>query len=138
MVSGESLKYIETRGYTKGDGDGVAWSEAVNESIKALAWLSRAELPELDSSEWEYILNCYTSRNVEYSFPLRIASDLMDNVGALELSELSKDYAALVKKCHAMTQAQQFAIMNYVRMFWTKDRKAESFDATIQAIIDEM
>lgn len=120
MLSEQAQRYIDTRGYTKGGGEDYAWSEAVNETFKAAQWVAESSLPELSQAEWQHILNAHSGVIIDYTPPYRLASDLMDNVGAVSLEELDPDYAALVRKLHSMSQAAQFAVLDFTRKFWAR------------------
>lgn len=118
MLSDLTQKFIGDR--SRQDGD-IAWSENLNEGIKALSWIASAELPELTQSEWQTILNVYAGSAIDYTPPYRVASDMMDDRGAISIDELEPEYAALVRKIHGMTQAQQWAILDFAKRFWARD-----------------
>lgn len=130
MFSESTVNYIEAR--TKED-DEISWSKALNEGFKALQWLTKEALPDFDAQEWQAILNVYAGSFIEFNPPFRIASDMMDDAGAIALEELSPEYAALVKKVHGMSQLQQFAILDFVQKFWSK-----SWDGDMSEIIKQI
>lgn len=134
MFSELTQDYIAAR--TRSD-DNIAWSEALNEGFKALKWLSQQALPELSAEEWQIILNAYAGSIVSFNPPYRVASDLMDDVGAISIEELEPEYAALVKKVHSMDQMGQYAIMDFVQKFWAKDWSDKPDFAAIAAEIKE-
>lgn len=119
MISEETQGYAAAR--TKTPIEEVTWSAPVNEAFKALKWLSNEALPDLSPSEWEVILNAYAGSIVSFNPPFRVASDLMDDAGAISLEELKPDHAAIVKRVHGMSQIEQFAIMDFVQKFWARD-----------------
>ena len=100
--------------------DGPKWSESINATFEQFRHLLKTSLPELTVDEWTYILNVYAGCYFPaHSVPARIASDMMDNVGAISLDALSDDYGALVRKAHAMSQVEQLAILYFVQIFWS-------------------
>lgn len=118
MFSDATVSFIRARNKTEDD---IMWSQALNESFKALSWLIRESLPDLPVDDWEKIMNVYAGRWIEFQPPFRIASDIMDHHGALELQQLELDWASLAIRLHGMSQAQQYAIMEFVRVFWSHD-----------------
>lgn len=119
FLSDVTVDWIEST--TKKDhpaSDGPKWSEAINATFEQFRFLLRTSLPELSADEWQTILNVYAGCYFPaHGVPARIASDMMDNVGAVDINELSEDYAALVRKAHAMSQVEQLAVLYFVQMF---------------------
>jgi hypothetical protein len=102
--------------------DQVNLSGGLNEMVSRYTWMVRASLPELDKTEWQTILNVYSGTVIDdFVAPARIASDMMDSVGAISLDALEPDYRALVEKTHAWSQAEQLAALDFVQQFWAKD-----------------
>lgn len=135
MFSDNTVSYIQSR--TRYESE-IAWSQALNEGFKALSWITRQALPELTTGEWTIILNVYAGTWIEFHPPFRIASDIMDNFGEVDIAQLDDDIADLVKKVYAMSQIEQFAIMSFVQIFWANNWNSEpDFDA-IAAKIKEM
>lgn len=135
MFSDNTVSYIQSR--TRHESE-IAWSQALNEGFKALSWITRQALPELTTGEWTIILNVYAGTWIEFHPPFRIASDIMDNFGEVDIIQLDDDIADLVKKVYAMSQIEQFAIMSFVQIFWANNWNGEpDFDA-IAAKIKEM
>ena len=128
MFSERTLDYIRNRVRSE---DEIAWSQALNEGFKALSWLTKEALPDLNRSEWEVILNVYAGCIIEFHQPFRIASDIMDNFGALELAQLDPQVAAVATKIHGMSQMEQFAILDFVKIFWCNDWSQEPDFASI-------
>lgn len=113
----------------------ITWSRFINESINILEYLSKTELPELTSEECQIILNTYAGCFIELVPPFRIASDIMDDLGVVDLQNLAPEIANFVKKVHGFTQAQQFSILDFVRKFWVRDRSdCKDFSEIIQKI----
>ncbi|MGI9277857.1 MAG: hypothetical protein ACR2PT_23790 [Endozoicomonas sp.] len=107
------------------EGVGVGWSENVNFNIRALRFLIQDNMPALTVEQWRIILNTYNGISIESDVPpYRIASDMMDHYGVLELSELKNDdIRQTVRTVHGFTQSQQFAILDVVLRFWCADWK---------------
>jgi len=100
--------------------DGPKWSEAINATFEQFRFLMRESLPDLSQDEWTIILNVYAGCYFPaHGVPARIASDMMDNVGAVSVEDLTPDYAALVRKVHALSQPQQLAVLYFVQIFWS-------------------
>ncbi len=96
------------------------WSRVINQQIEASMWLFRSSLPDLSDAEWEYILNAYAGSWEPMKFPpYRVASDLMDHEGVLDVND--HPMPDLVRRIHAMSQAEQYAILMFVQMFWRND-----------------
>lgn len=121
------------------DGSKISFASQVNEVINRYRWICKASLPDLSESEWEAILNCYAGCFMQEQYPpYRIASDLMDDRGAIDLAALADsdpEYAALVRKVHAMSQAEQLAILDLVQRFWAgKWDHMENFGAILEEL----
>lgn len=112
-------------------------SGTTNELLRRYDWLIRASLPELTDNEWQTLCNVYAGCWLgEFVPPARIASDMMDDVGAVALEGLEPDYAALVRKAHGWTQAEQLAVLDFIQRFWCADWSgAESFAAIKQQLL---
>ena len=117
MLSDETLAAIESR-KVKG-ADDVLWSQSVNSCFEKTEWVIKHALPELTGDEWQMLFNVYAGCWLnDFMPPYRIASDMMDDAGAISLDELNDDYAALVKKVHGFSQVEQFAITEVIQKFW--------------------
>jgi len=95
------------------------WSEAVNETVEQFRYLLRESLPNLSMDEWTILLNIYARCPYPaHGIPPRIASDMMDSMGAALIEDVKNpDYAALVRKTHGMSQIEQLAILYFIQMF---------------------
>jgi hypothetical protein len=139
FLSGHTVSWIEstTSVNTKEAEEGPRWSEAINATFEQFRFLLREALPELDADEWETILNVYAGIYFPaHGVPARIASDMMDNLGEISVENVeavNPGYAALVKKVHAMPQAQQLAILYFVQIFWSSDWRGE-WDEIVEEI----
>jgi predicted small metal-binding protein len=114
MLNEGTLNYIKARVRDESD---IGWSEVLNEGFRALKWLSNQALPDLTPEEWQYILNAYSACMMSFNPPYRIASDLMYSAGAVSIEELTPEYADLVKKIHAMSELEQYAIQDFAIKF---------------------
>lgn len=105
--------------YTQGGRDNGSLSEHINAMIERYDWIMRYSLPDMTAEQWQMLLNVYAgSEMTSYHPPYRIASDIMDCYGVLELSELDASLAETVRQIHAMSQAQQCAILDACQRFW--------------------
>jgi hypothetical protein len=101
---------------------GAKWSEAINATFEQLIYLVRSSLPELSVKEWEIILNVYAGCYFPaHGVPARIASDIMDNFGEVDIDDIKPELAAFVRKTHAMSQTEQLAILYVAQMFLSKN-----------------
>jgi len=101
--------------------DDINYSQGINESISIAQWLASELLPELTPGEWEIILNTYAGCIVDHRMSYRIASDIMDGRGIIEMSELERPARELVQKTHKMSQPEQYAVIEFVRHFWNNE-----------------
>ena len=121
MLSPKTQEYIDAR--TREDEE-VAWSETLNETFDMLKYISQCSLPELSKKEWDLILSVYAGHiQTPFRIPFRIASDIMDALGVIEIDEVVPEIKEIIKKIHKMSQAEQYAIMDFVRKFWAKKRE---------------
>lgn len=116
------------------DEGGPSTSGVINAVLERYRWVCKSTLPDLTTLEWETLLNVYTGCEMSsYSPPYRVASDMMDDRGEVDLAVLAEtdpDYAELVRKVHAMTQAEQLAIIDFCQRFWSRDWSSyPDFDA---------
>ena len=101
------------------DEDHPKWSGVINQTMTAAKWIASQSLPDLSPAEWELIVDAYIDIGNRESLqhpPYRIASDLMDYLGLLDVADHPNP--ELVKRIHAMGQAEQFAILTCVQRFW--------------------
>jgi len=117
ILSDLTLRSINSR--KSKNADEILWSQAVNNSFQKNEWLIKELLPQMAGDEWKIILNVYTGCWLEdFQGSYRISSDIMDDVGVINIDELSKEYRDMVKKMHKLTQAEQWAITEVVHKFW--------------------
>ena len=89
-------------------------SAHINNAFEQLAHLARAEKPELSKSEWIELYNVYAGSDLtRLVMPFDLADDLRTHYGTLP-----QDLTELYNKLAEMTQAQQFAVLDAVRVYW--------------------
>lgn len=112
----------------------IAWSNLINRSIIVNDFLFRESLPDFSVEEWQAILNTYTGcYGILEHPPFRVASDMMDNRGLINVDDHPD--TELVIRIHAMSQAEQFAILSFVERFWCNDwDHVEDFNEVIETI----
>ncbi|HFC8543930.1 TPA: hypothetical protein ACFP4Q_002088 [Neisseria weaveri] len=96
------------------------WSGTINSAFELLSHLAKTEKPELSGEEWAEIYNIYAGSELsKLCLPINIAADLMMHYGATITSQLPEHCQPLVERLVNMTQAQQFAILDTVRVYWS-------------------
>lgn len=110
-LSKNALQYVTDR-TPQGEQKGL--SAHINNAFEQLAHLTRAEKPELSKSEWVELYNVYAGSDLtRLVMPFDLADDLRTHYGTLP-----QDLTALYDKLAEMTQAQQFAVLDAVRVYW--------------------
>lgn len=110
-LSKGALQYVTDR-TPQGEQKGL--SAHINNAFEQLAHLARAEKPELSQAEWIELYNVYAGSDLtRLTLPFDLADDLHTHYGTLP-----QDLTALYDKLSGMTQAQQFAVIDAVRLFW--------------------
>ena len=110
-LSKGALQYVTDR-TPQGEQKGL--SAHINNALEQLAHLARAEKPELSQAEWIELYNVYAGSDLtRLTLPFDLADDLRTHYGTLP-----QDLTALYDKLSGMTQAQQFAVIDAVRLFW--------------------
>lgn len=128
-----------TRNETNNDNENpmenITWSRFINESIGLLDYIAKTELPKFSHHEWQIILNTYSGCLIELIPPFRVASDIMDDLGVVDLEKLDSEISCLIKKIHGLSQSQQYAILDFVRQFWARNwDHVKDFDEIINTI----
>lgn len=110
-LSDSAWKYVTDR-TPQGEQKGL--SAHINNAFEQLAHLARAEKPELSKSEWVELYNVYAGSDLtRLVMPFDLADDLRTHYGIL-----TQELTALYDKLAGMTQAQQFAALDAVRVYW--------------------
>lgn len=112
-LTAESVAYMAARA-----GE-INFSAAVNAAFEQLAHLARTEMPTLDDEELAELCNVYAGSDLtRIALPINLAADLMTHYGATITSQLPDNCQNLVEHLVTMTQAQQFSLLDKVRVFW--------------------
>jgi len=120
------------------DDDAPQWSNIINQQLSAADWAFRQSLPKLTTTEWQVILNAYAGTcDTLQARPYCIASDLMDDLGLIAVDDHPNP--ELVKRIHGMSQAEQFAILTFVQIFWSNSwDDVADFAEVITAISEKL
>ena len=117
-LTADSVGYIEAR---TGEGE-MNFSASINAAFEQLAYLARAELPDITDVDFSLLCNVYAGSDLSrIALPLNLARDLLDHYGATIPGELPEDAHNLIEVLAGMSQAQQFALIDAVRVFWCQD-----------------
>ncbi len=110
-LSGAAEQYIADR---TAQAEKPNLSAHINNAFEQLAHLASAEKPELSKLEWVELYNVYAGSDLtRLVMPFDLADDLRTHYGTLP-----QDLTALYDKLAEMTQAQQFAVLDAVRVYW--------------------
>lgn len=109
------------------------WSSSINATYAEFRHLLRDALPDLTQAEWALLLDAQNGNLSRFRLPIRLSNQLMDNVGALALDDVTAEYGALVRKCHAMNQTEQLAATYFCHLFWSS-RWACDWEDVVAAI----
>ena len=110
-LSGAAEQYIADR---TAQAEKPNLSAHINNAFEQLAHLTRTEKPELSKSEWVELYNVYAGSDLtRLVMPFDLADDLRTHYGTLP-----QDLTELYDKLAEMTQAQQFAVLDAVRVYW--------------------
>ena len=116
-LSKNALQYITDR-TQQGEQKGL--SAHINNAFEQLAHLARVEKPELSKSEWIELCNIYAGSDLtRLVMPFDLADDVRTHYGTLP-----QELTALYDKLAGMTQAQQFAVLDAVRVYWASGEDA--------------
>nr|DAR35248.1 MAG TPA: hypothetical protein [Caudoviricetes sp.]DAT31981.1 MAG TPA: hypothetical protein [Caudoviricetes sp.] len=116
-LSKNALQYITDR-TQQGEQKGL--SAHINNAFEQLAHLARVEKPELSKSEWIELCNIYAGSDLtRLAMPFDLADDVRAHYGTLP-----QELTALYDKLAGMTQAQQFAVLDAVRVYWASGEDA--------------
>lgn len=85
------------------------YSGSINAGLLMLEALMAQSKPEFSEEEWVYLCKVYCA--VEFMMPIRIASDIMDDVGIYDISKIDAVGRSLIEKISTMSQCQQAAIL---------------------------
>jgi hypothetical protein len=91
------------------------WSEALNASVASLRHILKSSLPIFTASEWNDLIEAYPDPDLRG--PIRIAVDLMDKFGAVDVTDLTCYAQNLVRRTRMMSQAEQMAILYAIKIY---------------------
>lgn len=110
-LSDNTWQYITDR-TPQGEQKGL--SAHINNAFEQLAYLAKSEKPELSQTEWVELYNVYAGSDLtRLVMPFNLADDLRTRYGTLP-----QNLTALYDKLSDMMQAQQFAVLDSVRVYW--------------------
>jgi len=110
-LSDNTWQYITDR-TPQGEQKGL--SAHINNAFEQLAYLAKSEKPELSQTEWVELYNVYAGSDLtRLVMPFNLADDLCTRYGTLP-----QNLTALYDKLSDMMQAQQFAVLDSVRVYW--------------------
>ena len=114
QLNEQTETYINQRNTTD---DKPNISSHLNQAIAQLNYLSRTERPELTIQEWRELYNVYAGSDMTMiALPIDLANDVLTHYGASVPEQT--DCPDLIIKLKEMTQMQQFALVDAVRIFW--------------------
>lgn len=97
---------------------GKNYSGSINASLLLLEQLMIQSKPEFSEDEWVYLCNVYSGCAVEFTMPIRIASDIMDDAGTYDLTKIDTVGRGLIEKISLMSQCEQVAILWEIKNRW--------------------
>ncbi len=97
------------------------YSGSINAGLVLLEELMQKSKPELSENEWAILYNTYAGCAVEINLPIRLAADVMDNLGVYDITKMDQETAGLIGKLSTMSQCEQAAILWQVKAFWGED-----------------
>lgn len=103
-------------------GETANYSANVNSAFEMLEHLTKSEKPTLSDENWMEMYNIYAGSDLTRRvLPLNLAKDLLDYYGATLPRDLPDNCILLVEQLADMTQAQQYAILDAVRIYWASN-----------------
>lgn len=96
-------------------GETPNYSAFINNAFSVLSEIAK-ECPEINENEWIELYNVYTGSDLtRLALPLNLAADLLTHYGATVPNQTP--YPELVNKLATLRQAEQFALIDKVRVF---------------------
>ena len=103
-------------------GETANYSANVNAAFEMLDHLAKSEKPILSDENWIEMYNIYAGSDLTRRLlPLNLAKDLLDYYGATLPRDLPDNCILLVEQLADMTQAQQYSILDAVRIYWASN-----------------
>lgn len=140
FLSDQTARWVGATTTQHSDGvSGPRWSESINATCEHFRHVLCSAMPELTQDEWQILLNIYAgSYSPAHDAPARIASDMMDNVGAISIDKLDDaEYKALVIKMHKTSQVEQLAVLYFIQIFWSGDWQGYHWETIREKIMEE-
>ncbi|MFL9704642.1 hypothetical protein [Aeromonas veronii] len=133
MLSDNTLDYISSR-HRDADGE-PRWSAAVNGAVDTLRAIYRSSVPDLNEKAWNLLLNAHAGHFFDWRpiSPMRLASDIMDDLGVISIESLTEGDAEAVRTIHGLSQIEQLAVFEVIRIFWAGERTEETLMGMIAA-----
>lgn len=124
MLSDETVSYISAR-HKDAEGE-LRWSAAVNGAVDTLRSIYRANSPTLTERAWRLLLNAHAGHFFDWrpGAPMRLASDVMDDLGVISIESLSQEDADAVREIHGLSQIEQMTAFEVIRIFWATTNKS--------------
>ena len=121
------------------DDDSTNLSTSINTFFDRFIYLISEAIPELTSEEWLCIFNTYCGCKLSEYKDIRfisVESDIIDNFGVDDISDLSENIQLLVKKIHRMSRVEKLSILYVNDFFWINNGSYNcDFDEMIDQII---
>ena len=119
--------------------DSAQLSTSINTFFDRFIYLISEAIPELTSEEWQCIFNTYSGCKLPEYKDIRfisVESDIIDNFGVDDISDLSENIQLLVKKIHRMSRVEKLSILYVNDFFWINNGSYNcDFDEMIDQII---
>lgn len=118
----KAFDFIEARTPVR-DGNTARHSltRELHNSLEAHSWLIRESIPELSLDTWQALIDTYAASPI-FDRPnkrrLRLAMDVMDHFGVLDISHLTQEKAAIVLSLRHLNQIEQFAVSEVLRVYF--------------------
>lgn len=94
------------------------YSGSINAGLLLLESLMNQSRPNFSEEEWVCLCNVYSGCVVEFTMPIRIASDIMDDAGTYDLTKIESVGRELIEKISTMSQCEQAAILWEIKKRW--------------------
>lgn len=100
-------------------GESPNYSAHINAAFNQLTHLLQEQQIGITNDEWIELYNLYAGSDLtKIALPINIASDLLVHYGVTVPKQLSEHCQILIDKLVLMTQAQQLAVIDKVRLYW--------------------
>lgn len=104
----------------------INYSGSIKWAFEMLEHLALDCRPDLNMQEWAEVYKIYRDADLsKVNLPMNIAADMMKYYGATVNSQLPEFCRPFVEKLAAMSQYQQFAVLDAVRVYWAEESRKE-------------